>query len=114
MRTRRTFPLAILAAAIAHGTAPAASEGHERDGTAQAARQPAGATHKAIGVVKKADPQAGSVTLVHEPVKSLNWPSMTMAFKVKDPALFEKLAAERRIEFEFVQEGNAYVLTGVR
>lgn len=49
-------------------------------------------THQAKATVRKVDPAAGSVTLAHEPIKSLNWPSMTMGFAVKDKAPFDKLA----------------------
>src|SRR5207244_8275707 len=38
--------------------------------------------HKATGVVKAIDPSKGTVTLAHEPVKSLKWPAMTMGFVV--------------------------------
>lgn len=70
--------------------------------------------HKAVGVVKTADPAKGTVTIAHEPVKSLNWPAMTMGFTVKDKALFDKLQANKKIEFEFVQQGKDYVITAVK
>ena len=62
--------------------------------------------HKTKATVKKVDAKAGSVTLAHEPVASLNWPSMTMGFKVKDSALLNKLTEGKRDEVEFVQEGK--------
>jgi len=46
--------------------------------------------------MKEADPAAGSVTLEHGPVKSLNWPAMTMRFMVKDRALLEKLTLDKK------------------
>ena len=49
--------------------------------------------HVAKGTVKSIDAKAGTVTLDHEPVKSLKWPAMSMAFKVQDKALLEKLEA---------------------
>ena len=71
-------------------------------------------THKAVGTVKKVDQSAGRVTLAHGPVTSLKWPAMTMGFAVKDKALFGKLTLEKKIEFEFVQEGRDYVVTSVK
>ena len=50
---------------------------------------------------------AGQVTLAHGPVKSLNWPSMTMAFDVRDKTLLNKLAMGKKVEFQFVQEGRS-------
>jgi len=74
----------------------------------------AAATHKAVGVVKKVDPAKNTVTLAHEPVKSLNWPAMTMSFAVKDKALLDQLQAGKKFEFEFVQQGKDYVITTVK
>ena len=72
------------------------------------------AAHKATGVVKKVDPKAGTVTLAHDPVKSLNWSAMTMGFTVKDKALLDKLQPGKKVEFEFVQQGKDYVITTVK
>jgi Cu(I)/Ag(I) efflux system protein CusF len=73
-----------------------------------------GTVHKAKGTVKKVDAKAGVVTLAHGPVPSLNWPSMTMGFKVTDQAMLGKLAEGQSVEFEFVQAGKDYVLTAVK
>jgi len=71
-------------------------------------------THKGVGTVKKIDATAGRVTLAHGPIPSLKWSAMTMTFIVKDKALLGKLAPEKRIEFEFVQQGKDYVVTSVK
>lgn len=72
------------------------------------------ATHTTKAIVKKSDNKAGTLTLAHEPVASLNWPSMTMNFKVKDKALWSKLGDGKKVDVEFVQEGSDYVVTGVK
>ncbi|MBI2770413.1 MAG: copper-binding protein [Burkholderiales bacterium] len=72
------------------------------------------ATHKAKATVKKADNKAGTVTLAHEPVESLNWPSMTMNFKVKDKMLWSKLGDGKKVDVEFVKDGDDYVVTKVK
>ncbi|CAN7400229.1 copper-binding protein [Acidovorax sp. LjRoot118] len=72
------------------------------------------AVHKTKAIVKKVDAKAGRVTLAHEPVASLNWPSMTMGFKVKESALLNKLTEGKRVEVEFVQEGKDYVIQSVQ
>ena len=72
------------------------------------------AAHTATGVVKKVDAKSGAVTLAHDPIKSLNWPAMTMGFTVKDKALLDKLAVDKKVEFEFVQQGKDYVVTAVK
>ena len=70
--------------------------------------------HPATGVVKKIDAAKGTVTLAHDPIKSLNWPAMTMGFQVQDKSLLDKLQPGKKIEFEFVQRGKDYVITGVK
>ena len=73
-----------------------------------------GTVHKAMGVVTKVDAAKNRVTIKHEAVQSLNWPAMTMAFTVKDKAMLEKMSKDRKIDFEFVQQGRDYVLTAVK
>ena len=73
-----------------------------------------GVAHHATGVVKKVEPAAGRVVLAHGPVKELNWPAMTMGFAVKDKALFNKLVVDKKIEFEFVQQGSVFIVTAVK
>ncbi|MGH9955270.1 MAG: copper-binding protein [Nitrososphaeraceae archaeon] len=78
------------------------------------ANGPEAATHKTTAVVKGIDAASGTVKLAHEPVKSLNWPAMTMGFSVKDKTLFDKLAIGQKVEVEFVQQGSDYVITAVQ
>ena len=73
-----------------------------------------GKSHRGVGTVKKVDPAAGTVTLEHGPVKSMNWPAMTMRFMVKDRALLEKLTLDKKVEFEFAHQGPDYVITTVK
>jgi Cu/Ag efflux protein CusF len=72
------------------------------------------ARHEAVGTVKSVDPAAGTVTLAHGPVKSLNWPAMTMDFTVKDKALFDKLSVGKKVDVEIVQQQGNYVITAVQ
>ncbi len=104
-----TATLIALTSAFAHAQATK-TEGLDKAG----ASAKSVVTHKTAGVVKKADPAKGTVTLAHEAVKSLNWPAMTMSFTVKDKALFDKLQADKKIEFEFVQQGKDYVIIAVK
>ena len=72
--------------------------------------------HKAIGTVKRVDANKGVVTLAHGPVKTMNWPAMTMGLKVKvkDKMLLDKLRAGKRVNFEFMQENEDCVITDVK
>jgi Cu(I)/Ag(I) efflux system protein CusF len=74
----------------------------------------AAATHKATGVVKSVDAKNNTVTFAHEPVASLKWPAMTMAFKADDPKLLQGLTTGQKVNFEFTQRGKDYVLTSIK
>jgi Cu(I)/Ag(I) efflux system protein CusF len=78
-----------------------------------ASKETGSVSHHIEAVVKKVSPAASKVTLAHGPVKSLNWPAMTMSFSVSDKALFNKLAVEKKVNVEFVQKGGDYVVTAV-
>ena len=71
-------------------------------------------THKGVGVVKSINTADGVITFAHEPIKSLNWPAMTMGFKVKDKAMVDKIKPGDKVEFTFVQAGKDYVVTEIR
>ena len=70
--------------------------------------------HVAKGTVKSVDAKAGTVTLDHEPVKSMNWPAMNMTFKVQDKAVLDKLGQGKTVEVQFEQRGKDYVITSAK
>lgn len=98
--------------------APALAQQKMNDMKSMDAAKPASAgaqtSHLATGVVKKVDAQAGVVTFAHGPVKTMNWPAMTMGFQVKDKMLLDKLTVGKKVDFEFVQGSKGYVLTAVK
>ena len=52
------------------------------------------------GQVTKIDKAAGKITLRHGPIKNLDMDSMTMVFRVADPAMLKKVKAGDKIKFE--------------
>ena len=71
-------------------------------------------THKGVGVVKEVNAADGIVTVAHEPIKSLNWPAMTMGFKLKDKAMVNKIKPGDKVHFTVVQAGKDYVITSIK
>lgn len=71
-------------------------------------------THKGAGTVKKVDSAAGKVTIAHGPIKTMNWPGMNMTFTVKDKVLLGTFSQDKKVEFEFVQQGSDYVITSAK
>ena len=73
-----------------------------------------GKTHKGVGTVKKVDPAAGKVTIAHGPIPTMKWPAMNMTFTVKNRAMLGKFSQDKKVEFEFVEQGSNYVITSVK
>jgi Cu/Ag efflux protein CusF len=71
-------------------------------------------SHHAIGVVKSANAEKGTVSVDHEPVASMKWPAMNMNFKAKDKKALQGLKPGQKIEFDFEQHGKDYVITRVK
>lgn len=70
--------------------------------------------HEAQGMVKQIDAAGGRVTIAHGQVAMLNWQAMTMTFEVKDKSLLKKMEVGKTVEFSFVQQGDDYVVTGLK
>ena len=60
---------------------------------------PAEKTAHGIGVVKAIDTTAGTITLSHKAIKELNWPAMTMSFKVARPELLKDVTVGEKVHF---------------
>jgi Cu(I)/Ag(I) efflux system protein CusF len=54
------------------------------------------------GEVKKIDQAAGKITLKHGPIKNLDMmdESMTMVFRVQDPAMLKQVKTGDKVQFE--------------
>ena len=113
MKSLAALSIALLVAGIAPLAHSGEMTGMDHSAMSSSNSKPKG-VHKAVGVVKKLDPKAGTATLAHEPIKSLNWPAITMSFKVQDKAAFDKLAEGKKVEVEFEQRGKDYVITSVK
>lgn len=101
-------PPAIASTGADMGMDPAA---HQKMAGADA-KTDAGAKVEAMGmgVVKSVDTAAGKVTIAHEPIAALNWPSMTMAFSAS-PQLLAAAKEGQRVHFEFTQGEVGSTLT---
>jgi Cu(I)/Ag(I) efflux system protein CusF len=64
-----------------------------------------------VGVVQSVDTAGGRVTIAHEPIKELNWPAMTMGFKVSDPTLLGSVKAGNKVEFMLQGKDMSAVIT---
>jgi Cu(I)/Ag(I) efflux system membrane fusion protein len=70
--------------------------------------------HKGEGTVRSLDRTKGEVTLTHGQISSLNWPGMTMDFRVSDKALLQRIEPGQAVEFDILQRGpGQYVITRI-
>ena len=65
------------------------------------------------GEVRKVDKSAQKITIKHGPLVSLDMPPMTMVFRVKDPALLDKVKAGDNVKFEAEKIGGAFTVTRI-
>ena len=77
------------------------------------ARQTAGpTTHRAHGKVENINKD--EITLSHDPVPSMQWPAMTMGFKVPAGGVPNNLAVGDMVNFEFQQtKEGSFQITGI-
>ncbi|HRD96875.1 MAG TPA: efflux RND transporter periplasmic adaptor subunit, partial [Rubrivivax sp.] len=60
-------------------------------------------SHTAVGKLDEIDAKTGTLLITHEPVKSLNWPTMTMEFVPSNEAVAKAAKPGEAIAFEFVE-----------
>lgn len=66
------------------------------------------------GTVKKIDLKAKKVTLIHEELKNLDMPAMTMVFQVADDTVLEKLKKGQSLEFVAERVNGKLMLTKIK
>jgi Cu/Ag efflux protein CusF len=66
------------------------------------------------GTVKKLDVKAKKVTLIHEELKNLEMPAMTMVFRVQDDTLMDKLKEGASVEFIAERVNGKLTVTQVK
>lgn len=65
------------------------------------------------GEVVKIDKAAGKITLKHEPIEKFDMDSMTMVFRVANPAMLDKVKAGDMVEFEADRVNGALTVTKI-
>ena len=54
------------------------------------------------------------VTLKHDPIAAIQWPAMTMAFKVKNSAVLSKTKVGDKVSFTLSPDGKDYMVTSIK
>lgn len=94
--------------------ATAADKPNMADMKMEAPKTAVGKEHKGKGIVNSVDIKGAKVNLSHEAIPSLNWPKMTMSFKVSDKQGLAKLKPGQLVDFELSEKAQGqYVLTKI-
>ncbi|ADL54742.1 efflux RND transporter periplasmic adaptor subunit [Gallionella capsiferriformans] len=96
----------------AHGGATPVAEDHSAHATPAAPKKnPATIGHQAAGILNGIN-EDGSVSITHEPIKSLGWPGMTMDFALTNSSLAAGIKPGSKITFELVErKPDEWVIT---
>ena len=62
------------------------------------------------GVVLKVDRANGTVKINHDPIPALDWPEMTMPFRLKESALAAQVKEGDKVGFFLEKSGSDYVI----
>jgi Cu/Ag efflux protein CusF len=63
------------------------------------------------GEVRKVDKDAQKLTLRHGPIANLDMPSMTMVFRVSDPAMLDNVQVGDKVRFHVEKVGGQLTVT---
>ncbi|TDY04236.1 efflux RND transporter periplasmic adaptor subunit [Thiohalophilus thiocyanatoxydans] len=66
------------------------------------------------GVLHELDPEANSVNMSHDPIPEIDWPEMTMDFKVKPDVDLEAFSPDDKVEFDLEKGDDGYVIKAMR
>ena len=80
---------------------------------AQSGQQLHGAGAPSEGEVRKVDKDAQKITIKHGPLQNLDMPAMTMVFRVKDPAMLERVKAGDKVKFQAENVGGALTVVQI-
>ncbi|HRH80574.1 MAG TPA: efflux RND transporter periplasmic adaptor subunit [Thiobacillaceae bacterium] len=83
-------------------------------GALEKLKSPGGDVHTGTARIVKANADTGELEMEHDPIPSLKWPAMTMAFTVKDKAILKGLKPGQAVEFDMVKEGGEFPVTAIR
>jgi Cu(I)/Ag(I) efflux system protein CusF len=78
-----------------------------------AAQTGAAAPPMVAGEVRKVDKDAGKLTIKHAPIPNLDMPDMTMVFRVKEPAMLDRVKAGDKVQFAAEKIGGQFTVVQI-
>ena len=62
--------------------------------------------HKATGIINSIDKSTKTLSISHDPIKSMGMSAMTMDFLVADPAMLDEVKPGQKIKFVLKVDSN--------
>ncbi|MEB0137138.1 copper-binding protein [Actimicrobium sp. CCC2.4] len=113
-------PISLLAAAllmsltVPFALAQTSTGASTTSATAAVAAKPTPDTNPMTqGEVQKIDKNTGRITIKHGPLLNLGMPGMTMVFRVKDPAMLDKVKPTDKIRFSAEKMNGALTVVAI-
>ena len=91
--------LTVVTTAAAFLIASGIAQADPRQDSSQIAQTKSTSAPMSDGEVRKVDKEAGKITIKHGPLANLDMPGMTMVFRVKDPAMLDRVKEGDKIKF---------------
>ena len=66
------------------------------------------------GVLHELEPNANRVNMTHDPIPAIDWPAMTMPFKVKPGVDLKAFSPDDKVEFDLEKGDDGYVIKSMR
>ncbi len=102
----------LLATVLALGAAAPALAQHTGHGAPKSTSAAAG--ELADGEIRRIDKARGTVLLKHGEIRNIGMGAMTMSFKLKDPAMADRLKEGDKVKFTAEQKGEDLIVTSIR
>lgn len=65
------------------------------------------------GEVTKVDPDAGKITIKHDPIKKFDMDAMTMVFRAGDPAMLKQVKPGDKVQFHPDKVNGQFTVTKI-
>lgn len=69
--------------------------------------------HQGHGTVNKLDLETVKINISHDAIKSLQWPAMTMDFKVQDKSILAGIKPGMKVDFELSKFADGYRISRI-
>ena len=106
--------LVAVLAAFGLGLSVPSAYGAPNDGAAVAGQAAGHRSAKGLGLITAIDASQAMVTLKHEPIASLGWPTMVMPFRVTPPGLLKGLKVGQKVTFTTREAEGLPEITAIR